>query len=103
RIPLPARYAGAAREGAPVVIGIRPEALRAATSAATDLSLPVEIEVVELTGPELVTTARLGTQRLTACLPPRASLAKGDKRDLAFDEAALRLFDPSTGKALPTA
>ncbi|WP_137930730.1 ABC transporter ATP-binding protein [Mesorhizobium comanense] len=103
RIPLPARYAGAAREGAPVVIGIRPEALRAAQSAATDLSLPVEIEVVELTGPELVTTARLGTQRLTACLPPRASLAKGDKRDLAFDEAALRLFDPSTGKALPTA
>jgi len=102
RIALPARYANAAREGARLVVGIRPEALRVAT-ALTGLSLPVEIEVVELTGPELVTTARIGTQRLTACLPPRSQVAKGEKRSLTFDETALRLFDPSTGKALPTA
>ncbi|KAA3447214.1 sugar ABC transporter ATP-binding protein [Mesorhizobium sp. SARCC-RB16n] len=101
RISLPARYANAAREGAQMVVGIRPEALRVATGAATDMLLPVEIEVVELTGPELVTTARIGTQRLTACLPPRAQVAKGEKRSLTFDEAALRLFDPTTGKALP--
>ncbi|TIW60740.1 MAG: ATP-binding cassette domain-containing protein, partial [Mesorhizobium sp.] len=103
RIPLPARYRTSAREGAEVVVGIRPEALRAANSTATDLSLPVEIEVVELTGPELVISARIGAQRLTACLPPRAAVAKGETRSLAFDEAALRLFDPSTGMALPTA
>jgi multiple sugar transport system ATP-binding protein len=84
-----------------MVAGIRPEALRVATSAATDLSLPVEIEVVELTGPELVTTARIGAQRLTACLPPRSRLAKGETCSFAFDEAALRLFDPATGKACP--
>ncbi|MER9843791.1 sn-glycerol-3-phosphate ABC transporter ATP-binding protein UgpC [Mesorhizobium australicum] len=100
RIPMPARYANAAPEGAQMVVGIRPEALRAATGAAAEPSLPVEIEVVELTGPELVTTARIGTQRLTASLPPRAQFAKGEQRSLAFDEAALRLFDPSTGKAL---
>ncbi|MFB9981627.1 ABC transporter ATP-binding protein [Mesorhizobium kowhaii] len=99
RIPVPARYRNSARDGAKVVVGIRPEALRVATGAATDLSLPVEIEVVELTGPELVTTARIGPQRLTACLPPRTRLAKGETCSFAFDEAALRLFDPATGKA----
>ncbi|MFD2053500.1 ABC transporter ATP-binding protein [Mesorhizobium calcicola] len=99
RIPLPARYRNAVRDGAQVVVGIRPEALRVATGAATDLSLPVEIEVVELTGPELVTTASIGPQRLTACLPPRTRVGKGETCGFTFDEAALRLFDPETGKA----
>jgi multiple sugar transport system ATP-binding protein len=74
-----------------------------ATGTATDLSLPVDIEVVELTGPELVTTARIGAQRLTACLPPRAGIAKGQACAFTFDEDALRLFDPSTGRAFPVA
>ena len=99
RLPLPARFRNALRDGAQVVVGIRPEALRLATGAAAELSLPVEIDVVELTGPELVTTARIGTQRLTACLPPRARVAKGETCSFAFDEETLRLFDPTTGKA----
>jgi len=99
RLPLPARFRNAVKDGAQVVVGIRPEALRLATGAAAELSLPVEIDVVELTGPELVTTARIGTQRLTACLPPRARVAKGETCAFAFDEETLRLFDPTTGKA----
>ena len=102
RLPLPARFRNTVRDGAQVVAGIRPEALRLATGAATDLSLPVEIDVVELTGPELVTTARIGEQRLTACLPPRARVPKGETCTFAFDEEALRLFDPATGIALET-
>lgn len=99
RLPLPARFRNAVKDGAQVIVGIRPEALRLATGAAAELSLPVEIDVVELTGPELVTTARIGTQRLTACLPPRARVAKGETCTFAFDEETLRLFDPVTGKA----
>ncbi len=103
KLPLPARYRNAASDGSPVVVGIRPEALRVSTGTPTDFSLPVEIEVVELTGPELVTTARIGAQRLTACLPPRASVSKGQACTFAFDEDALRLFEPSTGKAFSVA
>ncbi|CAN7395274.1 ABC transporter ATP-binding protein [Mesorhizobium amorphae] len=103
RLPLPARFRNAAPSGAPVIVGIRPEALRLATGTTTEFSLPVEIDVVELTGPELVTTARIGSQRLTACLPPRARVAKGEPCAFTFDEDALRLFDPATGKAFETA
>src|SRR5439155_18861520 len=39
RIPLPARYDNAAREGAQLVVGITPAALRAATGAARGPSL----------------------------------------------------------------
>jgi multiple sugar transport system ATP-binding protein len=98
RLPLPARFSHAVGDGARVVVGIRPEALRIAAGAA-EPSLPVEIEVVELTGPELVTTARVGTQPLTACLPPAARVSKGQASLFAFGEDALRLFDPDTGRA----
>ncbi|TPN82610.1 ABC transporter ATP-binding protein [Mesorhizobium sp. CU2] len=100
RLPVPERFKNAARDGAEIILGVRPEALRVASGAASERSLPVEIEVVELTGPELVATARIGTQPLTATLPPRTRLAKGDSCRFAFDDDALRLFDPATGKAL---
>ncbi|MGT2467526.1 ABC transporter ATP-binding protein [Mesorhizobium atlanticum] len=99
RLALPARYAGAVRNGASVVVGIRPEALRLGPGSGADSSLPVEIDVVELTGPEQVTTARAGTQRLTATLPPQARVIKGQPCAFVFDADALRLFDPATGKA----
>ncbi|RWD68858.1 ABC transporter ATP-binding protein [Mesorhizobium sp.] len=101
RLALPERYANAApRNGASVVVGIRPEALRLGLGSSADSSLPVEIDVVELTGPEQVTTARAGTQRLTATLPPQARVIKGQPCAFVFDADALRLFDPATGKAL---
>ncbi|MNT81741.1 hypothetical protein D3C72_2213660 [compost metagenome] len=58
------------------------------------------MEVVELTGPELVVTARIGGERITACLPPRTQLAIDAERTFAFDEGALHLFDPETGRSL---
>jgi multiple sugar transport system ATP-binding protein len=99
RLALPERYASAVRNGASVVAGIRPEALRLGPASGADMSLPVEIDVVELTGPEQVTTARIGSQRLTATLPPQARVAKGQPCAFVFDADALRLFDPATGKA----
>ena len=99
RLAIPVRYAKAARNGAQIVVGIRPEALRVGPGSGAGSSLPVEIDVVELTGPEQVTTARIGTQRLTATLPPHVRLTKGERCNFAFDDEALRLFDPATGKA----
>ena len=97
-IPLPARYRGSVVDGALLSLGIRPESLRLA--AADVYSLPARVEVVELTGPELVATARIGGQKLIACLPPRVRLSEGESCRFALDEDAVHLFDPKTGKAL---
>ena len=98
--PLPDAFVGAATAGRRVKVGIRPEALRLATADGTGIRLAALVEVMELTGPELVTTARIGEQRITACLPPRTSLEPGSTQVLSFDEAALHLFDPDSGRSL---
>jgi len=97
-IALPAPAGLGIAEGQSLILGIRPEALRLAEG--TGAALDARIEVVELTGPELVATGAIGGQRITACLPPNARLAIGETRSFAFDEAALHLFDPASGKAL---
>ncbi|NVD42549.1 sn-glycerol-3-phosphate ABC transporter ATP-binding protein UgpC [Ensifer sp. HO-A22] len=99
-IALPTRFHGRVQTGQPVKVGIRPEALRLATEEAGALRLAARVDVVELTGPELVVTARIGGERITACLPPRTQLAIDAERTFAFDESALHLFDPETGRSL---
>jgi multiple sugar transport system ATP-binding protein len=98
-VALPARFK-VVTVGQRVKIGVRPEALRLAGDGAEQKSLDVEIEVVELTGPELVVTGRASGQRVTACLPPRTKLAVGAKQAFAFDEGSLHLFDAETELAL---
>ncbi|MRX34030.1 sn-glycerol-3-phosphate ABC transporter ATP-binding protein UgpC [Aminobacter sp. MDW-2] len=109
RLPLPDRFRPLVQNKARLALGIRPEALRLASldgagdkagDRAGSHALPVRIEVVELTGPELVATARIGPQKLTACLAPRARVGQGDVAAFAVDDDALHLFDPATGQAL---
>ncbi|MGN7751569.1 ABC transporter ATP-binding protein [Sinorhizobium sp. 22678] len=98
-LSLPAAFNGAASAGRRVKVGIRPEALRfAAGSEARRLT--AHVEVVELTGPELVTTATVGRQRITACLPPRTAVGMGSAHAFTFDETALHLFDPESGRSI---
>ena len=101
RFPLPARFRNTAYgQTAPLVAGIRPEALHLAAAQATPYSFDAVVESVELTGPELLVAARLGAQRITASLPPRSVVKAGETHRFAFDEEALHLFDPATGRAL---
>uniref|UniRef100_UPI0012F7296D TOBE domain-containing protein n=1 Tax=Sinorhizobium sp. CCBAU 05631 TaxID=794846 RepID=UPI0012F7296D len=102
-LPLPQDFRRTAVSGGRVEVGIRPEALRLADPSASGVRLVADIEVMELTGPELVTTARVGGQRITACLPPRTPLAAGSTRAFSFEEAALHLFDPASGRSVRTA
>ncbi|WP_428425982.1 ABC transporter ATP-binding protein [Pararhizobium sp.] len=99
-IALPARLKNAAAAGRRVKLGVRPEALQLTGNVSQTPALDVEIEVVELTGPELVVTGRVSGQRVTACLPPRTKLTVGMKRAFGFDEDALHLFDAQTELAL---
>ncbi|GAA2846151.1 carbohydrate ABC transporter ATP-binding protein (CUT1 family) [Aminobacter aminovorans] len=101
RLPLPDRFRTLIGDKARLALGIRPEALRLASlDQAGGHVLPVRIEVVELTGPELVATARLGQQKLIACLAPRARVGQGDVATFTVDDDALHLFDPADGLAL---
>jgi multiple sugar transport system ATP-binding protein len=99
-IPLPSRFHGKARDGEAYKLGIRPEALNLAVGAASQVRLPVSVDVSELTGPELVVTVLIGTQRLTACVSPRSVISDGASLNLFFDEEVAHLFDPTTGLTL---
>ncbi|WP_018237900.1 ABC transporter ATP-binding protein [Ensifer sp. BR816] len=102
-LPLPRDFKRTTVSSGPVKVGIRPEALRLADFGASGARLIADVEVMELTGPELVTTATIGGQRITACLPPRTALATGSTQAFSFDEAALHLFDPESGRSLRAA
>jgi len=96
-----------------VVIGIRPECLRA---GGRDLEL--EVVLVEALGSDLLVHLRTDAprvtvsdafdgeddagleSRLTARLPPDAPVAVGDRLQLGVDMSRLHVFDPSTGLAL---
>ena len=104
RLPVPDRFRPLVQDKARLALGIRPEALRLASleqagDGVGSHALPVRIEVVELTGPELVATARIGAQKLTACLAPRTRVGQGDLAAFVVDDEALHLFDPATGRA----
>ena len=65
--------------------------------AAAGPAISATVEVVELTGPELVVSASIGRQRIMACLPPRSRIAAGQRLTFAFEEDAMHLFDAESG------
>jgi multiple sugar transport system ATP-binding protein len=83
--------------GQRLIVGIRPEAIG---TAGEGLSLKVRCEVAELTGPELVVTATIGSQRLVAALPAISRVKAGDEIALTADPAAFHVFDAQTEQRL---
>ncbi|MGH2901729.1 MAG: TOBE domain-containing protein, partial [Solirubrobacteraceae bacterium] len=57
------------------------------------------VEVVERAGHEHVWQLRAGAQRLAVRPSDGADAAVGDRVGVAVDPAAVRLFDPETGRA----
>ena len=97
-VPVPRLWEDAVREGQRLVLGIRPEALH--FGGRGDHLIAAKVDVVELTGPELVVSASVGTQRLTACLPPRTRVEVGQVVELSFDADAMHLFDADSGRRI---
>jgi multiple sugar transport system ATP-binding protein len=89
--------AGKARN---VIIGIRPENLTLVSGDEKGLTIDAKVEVVELTGPELVVTSTIGSQRLTASLPPRSKVTVGMLQRFSIDPDALHIFDRATEKRI---
>ncbi|MEP7453799.1 sn-glycerol-3-phosphate ABC transporter ATP-binding protein UgpC [Phyllobacterium sp. SB3] len=99
-IPLLPELHQAATAAREITVGIRPESLMLANAEETGFGIDAKIEVVELTGPELVVTATVGNQRLTASLPPRTQVMVGTTRRFSIDAGALHVFDKATEKRI---
>ncbi len=86
-------------DGAKVILGIRPEAVRLA--AETDpRAIRAKIVDVELTGADKLVFARIGDTEFTGRLAPHAEIASGEVRSFVFDTAGVSFFEPENGNRL---
>ena len=85
--------------GGAVLVGIRPEAA-GRPSGANAIRLRLKAEVVELTGPELVVTGSIGSQKLIATFPSTELIAPGQEIEIAVDQQAVHVFDADGGQRL---
>jgi multiple sugar transport system ATP-binding protein len=103
-VPLegPLRAAAAAATSGDVIVGMRPEDVRAASDAPPSYSVRLrgKVEVVEPLGSETYVLLRLGESTLTARFPPRSQLAPGDEAELAVNPAHVHLFDAESERNL---
>ncbi|MGH9164965.1 MAG: ABC transporter ATP-binding protein, partial [Acidimicrobiales bacterium] len=88
-------------EGGLVVLGMRPEHLRLATTAAgRETALAAVVERVELLGADRLVHVVAGAARLAVRVDTSVRPAVGDAVVVALAVAGIRLFDPATGRAL---
>ncbi|MDH6232114.1 multiple sugar transport system ATP-binding protein [Mesorhizobium soli] len=98
-IPLPYETSAKGTPDQKLVLGIRPESLRLASDGEAP-AFEANVEVVELTGPEIVISATIGHQRITASLPPKSDIQAGTRRRFALDADTLHVFDKESEKRL---
>ena len=91
------RVGGRARK---VIVGLRPEDLHLAP-AAGDLTLNAKVDMVDLTGPDLVVSAFTAGQKLIASVAAHTKISPEAQLTFAFSAASLHLFDEKTGLRIP--
>lgn len=97
-ITVPEHFKASIKNQQELILGLRPEALRHCDEVQAKLNVVAEIG--ELTGPEIIVSARLGQQRISLSLPPQLQIKSGKILPLDFDESAIRLFNPQNGLSL---
>ncbi len=107
RMPVPEAIRGAAvrKDGSKVVIGLRPEHIRAAGAETSRrgaqgpvVPIRVAIEFVEPLDHEVIIHGRIGDDLLVAKTEPHRAPAVGDELDLEIEFAGLHVFDAETEK-----
>ena len=87
--------------GRPVILGVRPEALRPANGAdPADYSFEAGVEVVEPLGSEILLNVRVGGAPIVARVEPSTRVNVHEKVRLALDPARVHFFDASTEAAI---
>jgi multiple sugar transport system ATP-binding protein len=100
--PAKARAALAGREGAKVVVGVRPENVMAEgrTPRGEAAPLPVTVEIAEPLGDELVVHARAGEESLVFKQDPHRPAPIGSALEVKLELDALHIFDAETQRRL---
>jgi multiple sugar transport system ATP-binding protein len=93
---LPLAPSTAARDGQPVLYGIRPEHCSVGASGGLD----AEVIVVEPTGADTQIYCRSNDQEVTATIRDRTDVRAGDRIRLVPDAVRAHLFDTASGKRL---
>jgi sn-glycerol 3-phosphate transport system ATP-binding protein len=88
--------AGGAEAGRPVVAGVRPENVEPVGGGPIELTA----DMVEVLGADQIAHLKADGIDLPARLPRHTRIAPGDRIRVAVDPAAIRLFDPESGRAL---
>ncbi|WP_029350963.1 ABC transporter ATP-binding protein [Bosea sp. 117] len=99
-LALPEHAAIGANDAAgPVILGIRPEAIRLAPASATTLA--ARVRLVEPRGPDAVVTLDCARQPLKAVVPAHGRPEEGAEVNIAVDPMTLVLFSGRTDLRLP--
>ncbi|HAW38695.1 sn-glycerol-3-phosphate ABC transporter ATP-binding protein UgpC [Stutzerimonas stutzeri] len=83
-----------------LILGIRPEQIGLSNGSAADLSLLVDIEVVEPTGPDTLVVFALNQVKACCRLAPDQAPRVGETLNLQFDPRKDLLFDAQSGERL---
>jgi multiple sugar transport system ATP-binding protein len=101
--PLSEETSSALEEGMEVTLGIRPEDVRVGTEAETETDhvFDAEVRVVEPQGDENTIHLRFDSgEEFVATTFGSPSVAEGEQVPVAFPEAAIHLFDSTSGDAV---
>ena len=98
-VPLPDGVDAGALAGRRLLLGLRPEWISLAGADDAD-AIPMRIEVIEPTGPDLYVDLSLGGHEIMARLPNGSALARGKLARFRIDSARTILFDAGTGAAI---
>ncbi len=105
QLPVPAATAPQdAKDGTPVILGLRAEAVRLTGDQAAegrDGRVAALVELVEPLGAETLVHLDATGVRLVARVAGAFRGVRGDRLAVEFDLARARLFDPGTGRSLP--
>ncbi|MER1946574.1 ABC transporter ATP-binding protein [Stutzerimonas stutzeri] len=83
-----------------LILGIRPEQIGLSNGSAADLSLLVDIEVVEPTGPDTLVVFALNQVKACCRLAPDQAPRVGETLNLQFDPRKVLLLDAQSGERL---
>jgi multiple sugar transport system ATP-binding protein len=102
KMPVPAIFRGAARDGIKVVLGIRPENIREAAreGGGGTVAVTSQVEFVEPLGHEVIVHGRVGDDLLVAKVDPHRAPQMGATMPLVIEAEAAHLFDAATEKRL---